>query len=41
MVPRITTGVPHALGELGPHLGVGKVRLLENVHQLIQALKEQ
>ena len=33
--------VPHALGELGPHFGIGKIRLLENVHQLIQVLKER
>ena len=33
--------VTHALGELGPHFGIREIRLLENVHQLIQVLKER
>ena len=33
--------VAHALGELRPHLGVGQIWLLENVHQKLQVMVEE
>ena len=39
---KLAKGMGHNYyGELGPHLGIREIRLLENVHRLVQVLREQ